>query len=323
MDEDVLICPITTEPIKNPTILTDGVTYEKDVISKFIKQKNEKGEKVNSPITNEPININYVLCNIMATGVRYAKLHNQDFICPISREKIKIPVVDKEGSGYEYESLKELIQNKIKGATEKYYRVQYNYKPQEIIIPNKSLANYLGIDIGAMKTEYYDIPSCKPPTIKPIYDQVVRDIFKNMNESIPVDQLKVHFERLGIPIYKDGSYDNDLVIMNLDLSGLVLNISCKGRIFYNCNFSGSQFRKCHLDRCQLNYCNLSNCVLFDPRFQGEEVSFHKTDMNQLFLIGDVILEKGHTWNRCTTLMEVRQECSNRGGYNTSEIGYMQ
>jgi len=260
--------------------------------------------------------------NNMLSNIKNVKNKDEEFICPITKEKLKIPVVDQHGVGYDYNSLKEKINEIIKDANNRYYKVPYRYEPQEVIIPNKTLATYLGIDIGAMKTEYYDIPKCKVSDCEPIYDTAIRDVFKIMDGRIPVDELVPHFQRLGIPVHKDGCYmHDDIVIMNLDLSGLVLNLANKGQLFYNCNFYGSQLKTCKLDRTQFNYCDLSDTILFDPSFRGEEVSFHSTDMDGLTIIGGCVLEKGITWNECTTVTELKQEFRNRGGVNTDTIKY--
>ena len=57
-----ILCPLTHKPLIDPYILTDGFSYEKEAILDYIKSKKKT---VLSHVTNEPIDPNYIVENVM------------------------------------------------------------------------------------------------------------------------------------------------------------------------------------------------------------------------------------------------------------------
>ena len=294
-----ILCPLTHKPLIDPYILTDGFSYEKEAILDYIKSKKKT---VLSPVTNEPIDPNYIVENVMLKTIM---LFPEDYKCRISRETIKIPIVNSEGTGYDYDSFKQLVTENIKESETKFY--MNCYREQEIIIPNKTLAKLKGINIDHMKTEYYDFPQCRKPTDKPIYDIEIRKLMKTYNPYKDRENLITHFKRLNIPIYEKKGYPGaNLVIMNLDLSKLILQFKdCKGLVFYNCKFNHSTFMNFTIAYTQFNYCDLSNVEMRFVSILGTG-SYYQTNMFNVHLVQ---LREIETWQVCFD--QVIYESSNK------------
>merc|ERR1711964_780332 len=86
------LCPITHEVMRDPVMASDGQTYEREAIESWFKEG-----KMTSPITNETLSDQKLIPNY--------SLKYDDYLCPITHEVMRVPVMASDGQTYEREAI--------------------------------------------------------------------------------------------------------------------------------------------------------------------------------------------------------------------------
>jgi hypothetical protein len=262
-------CPITLESFKEPIFLVnDGFTYEKEHLYKWLSLNNTSpmGFSITDSITIIP-NKNF--------------RHDEPYICPITKEEMKDPILLPSGYTYEHKALLKAIKNTIcKGKP--LFLNGYKFSEIKNVYSNKIF----------WKSEYskyrkiFVIPDIKK------YPGINREILTNREN--PIKIIGNAFE------YYDKIIKNKYYLSSYFTGGCFKGCNFKNCEFENCIFSDvcfcSKFKNCafyscsfirtsmKLERTQLPGCIFSKCYVIQPTYKD----FFKKIKYKCVLESDII-----------------------------------
>jgi uncharacterized protein YjbI with pentapeptide repeats len=283
-DYSSLLCPVTMETFVEPVILSDGHTYEKSIILELLK----RGPIIRSPLHSSPLRISLTDKSVIVENKAIARIISK--IGPgqtLPEEYIKYSApfvvyyggVNGETSDYNYHISKS--QESVH-KLQKYYDCVHN--TCIYIVPNFTLAKFLGLDIGNMQEIIFDQGYfCRPKLIDPSA-KICRDICvrEMVTAGFPMGFTSDFWEEIKrCKISTVKTFGTKALIENVDLTYLVISHNMSNMIFYNCDFSKSVFRDCTLNNtyklCTFtdttfinvnfgNGCNFCNSTLLGVKF---------------------------------------------------------
>jgi hypothetical protein len=309
-----VICPICLHRFDNPYIALDGFSYCRSCITQWLTQR---------PIS--PMTGKMMYKNIYPNSSLQDLLDGREVECAISKEEFtSMPYYSVSMSvTTSLESYISYVETKKKGANiDLYYHhdcEQKCRKKPDMLIPNITLSQVLGLKIdGELSVVEFDhtrIPLAPPPM------RIRDDLLISLLKKKDWPSIKVRLAELSLPVIPIGIWNGSCALLNLDLSGETYSeIETKCGLYYNCDFSKCTFYDCNFDRTQFNYCDLKQSIFVGKtRMIGEEVSFYRTNMQDVRFGSNMRMERGCTWHEIGTLDEIKEELRFRGGLNVDGV----
>jgi len=329
-------CPISLNALRDPVIMVDGHTYERECIDSL---RERKGRIAKSPLHNGPLFSDNDTC----WATRHMRSLGREWTtrCGITREPYRVPVFyTVDGEVYEREAIMARIECEQRTAAEDFWR-QTSFarrmarKAQSggaFLIPHYALASALGIDMPA------DLETCEvkvvspqppPPPLQALFDAPrVRSLAVINCLSVRNDPMVEESEQrtrealtaTGFPVIEIQPFAG-FVFFHLDLRGVVLHVAHKGSVFYDCDLRGAIFCA-DMPRCQFNRCDMRGCVFLGKvdvgrrgglSAIGEEVAFCDSRMDGAAFAEGFEIEIGETWTCPQSPEQLTAEIRSRGG----------
>lgn len=227
-----LVCPITLEPFKDPVFLVqDGFTYESDALVQWFcsgKRHTPMGFSISG----------HTYCSFKNLALR----KSNPFICPITQEEMKDPIIIKEtGLSYEHDALISSIKQTIcKG---KHLNLFYSLS-KVTMYKNKAL----------WKPEYSEYR--KPIVMPPLKKYAGFNI--RLTPNVP---QRYHKVCEALELYKEER------ILNTIFNECYFTGGCfKGLKFINCRFRKCMFNGCCFC-CIFKNCDVFKCAFMTPHMR--------------------------------------------------------
>jgi hypothetical protein len=143
-NEEYFICPISNERIKNAVVLTDGYSYDKEVIIEWLK-KNDTSPITNNKLDNKNIIVNRLLDQLI-------RQESCDFNCSICGQLMTNPMLVESGYTYECDSIKKWLKKKNRNPLTN--EILTNNK----LVPNRTIQSIILYSSSKKsKTSYKDV----------------------------------------------------------------------------------------------------------------------------------------------------------------------
>lgn len=217
-----------------------------------------------------------------------ADIDNNQIICPISLEPIKVAGITSNGGIYSYENITEWLKENISDP------ITNLPLPTTFVVKWTNLENVNEQAKHIKQTtsiwcQYYVSPELlkryndQINKLKVQYNEVNktnawRDFQKDIDErsELSIDIMKEAFYNYATG--RESSYrfvtGNDMQFVSLT-NRIFYNLNIKSVRFDMCNFSNCVFRNCVFSRCSFLGSTLNNITFIDCTFSGEEFTMYK------------------------------------------------
>jgi hypothetical protein len=239
-NRDVFVCPITYDIFKDPVIALDGIFYEREAIEEWFKNHNT------SPTTREIID-KTVISSILLNNLlkEYLEKNRDVFVCPITYDIFKDPVIALDGIFYEREAIEEWFKNHN---TSPITRKIIDKTVISSILFNNLLKEYLEKNPDELKNQYI----CK-------FNEIIFNDYIKKNDLIELEKYVSQYNNIilssfDIKLFKN----NDLVKILIDHQ---INIDNKNNyllIHYICYYSTPEMIQYIIDKDVDLECTTNN-----------------------------------------------------------------